>query len=278
MSNLQHHTDGNAARAFDDEPGVNDLDNDLDNDPNPLDAETQRRSLREDEVTRDLDESGEFAPVAAAQPVTDVRVHGHERGIGFWEIALVVVGSIGAHVGVAQAIPRAGNEPPPRLPSKVEIAFVRPTPVVIPPQVEKPKPPAPRPRVQKVAAAEPPPPPPEPTEEPAPVEEEAPAPPGPEGTVVAAATNGVYGTGTGQGTAPVAPPAPPPVVSAHEGANYLQNPRPAYPAIALSRGWQGKVLLRVQVGPDGRPRSIAVSQGSGRQLLDDAAVAAVRGW
>ncbi|HEY0711745.1 MAG TPA: energy transducer TonB, partial [Polyangia bacterium] len=60
--------------------------------------------------------------------------------------------------------------------------------------------------------------------------------------------------------------------------NYLQNPRPAYPAIALSRGWQGKVLLRVQVGPDGRPRSIAVAQGSGRQLLDDAAIAAVRGW
>ncbi|MGR8953532.1 MAG: energy transducer TonB, partial [Gammaproteobacteria bacterium] len=35
-------------------------------------------------------------------------------------------------------------------------------------------------------------------------------------------------------------------------ANYKFNPKPEYPRLAKSRGWQGKVLLRVQVSADGR--------------------------
>jgi protein TonB len=38
------------------------------------------------------------------------------------------------------------------------------------------------------------------------------------------------------------------------------------------------VLLRVRVSPDGRPASISVQKSSGRALLDQAAVDAVRGW
>lgn len=92
------------------------------------------------------------------------------------------------------------------------------------------------------------------------------------------------GKGTGEVAAPPAPPPvvrlppPPPPVAAHEGANYLKNPRPAYPEIALRRGWEGDVLLRVRVSPDGRPATISVQKSSGRDVLDQAAVEAVRGW
>jgi protein TonB len=92
------------------------------------------------------------------------------------------------------------------------------------------------------------------------------------------------GKGTVEVAAPPAPPPvvrlppPPPPVAAHEGANYLKNPRPAYPEIALRRGWEGDVLLRVRVSPDGRPATISVQKSSGRDVLDQAAVEAVRGW
>jgi protein TonB len=88
------------------------------------------------------------------------------------------------------------------------------------------------------------------------------------------------GTGRGAITAPPPPPlvkaAPP--VAAHEGANYLKNPRPAYPEIALRRGWEGQVLLRVRVSPEGRPTTISIVNSSGRDVLDQAATEAVRGW
>lgn len=80
---------------------------------------------------------------------------------------------------------------------------------------------------------------------------------------------------------PVAPPPPPPpapIVAAHEGANYLKNPRPAYPEVAMRKGWEGDVLLSVRVAPDGRPLSVSVQKSSGRDVLDQAAITAVRGW
>jgi protein TonB len=69
-----------------------------------------------------------------------------------------------------------------------------------------------------------------------------------------------------------------PVIAAHEGANYLKNPRPAYPELALRRDWQGEVLLRVRVSPEGRAIGISVERSSGRDVLDEAAQEAVRGW
>ncbi len=74
------------------------------------------------------------------------------------------------------------------------------------------------------------------------------------------------------------PPPPPPIIEAKEGANYLKNPRPAYPHLAQREGWQGVVLLRVQVQPDGRVGSISLARSSGHTLLDDAARSAVEDW
>lgn len=81
--------------------------------------------------------------------------------------------------------------------------------------------------------------------------------------------------------APVAPPAPPapaPVTPASANAAYLKNPAPEYPSLAQRRGWEGTVLLRVQVLASGKPGEIQIQKSSGRQQLDDAALAAVKRW
>ena len=75
-----------------------------------------------------------------------------------------------------------------------------------------------------------------------------------------------------------APVAELPVTAAFGRAGYLNNPPPAYPAIALRQGWQGTVLLRVRVLASGHPASVEVQKSSGRKVLDDAAVQTVQGW
>lgn len=61
-------------------------------------------------------------------------------------------------------------------------------------------------------------------------------------------------------------------------ANYAHNPKPNYPAIARSRGWQGKVLLRVKVSAQGLSDDVTVEQSSGHEILDEAAIEAVKKW
>lgn len=61
-------------------------------------------------------------------------------------------------------------------------------------------------------------------------------------------------------------------------ANYAHNPKPDYPTIAKSRGWQGKVLLRVKVSAQGLSDDVTVEQSSGHEILDESAVEAVRKW
>lgn len=61
-------------------------------------------------------------------------------------------------------------------------------------------------------------------------------------------------------------------------AAYLDNPAPAYPAIARRTGEQGRVLLRVLVSPAGTAESVEVRTSSGSQRLDNAALETVRRW
>lgn len=61
-------------------------------------------------------------------------------------------------------------------------------------------------------------------------------------------------------------------------ANYAHNPKPEYPSIAKSRGWQGKVMLRVQVSAEGLSDAVAVETSSGHEILDEAAIEAVKKW
>ena len=78
---------------------------------------------------------------------------------------------------------------------------------------------------------------------------------------------------------PPPPPPPPEVVTAPFGrAGYLNNPPPAYPSAAARQGWQGTVLLRVRVLSTGRVDAVEVQKSSGHKLLDEEAMATVRGW
>lgn len=52
---------------------------------------------------------------------------------------------------------------------------------------------------------------------------------------------------------------------------YAANPAPRYPRTALRAGDEGRVLLKVLVGPDGRPQEVRIERGSGHRDLDKAA-------
>lgn len=67
-------------------------------------------------------------------------------------------------------------------------------------------------------------------------------------------------------------------VQAKFSANYLHNPEPEYPRIAKSRGWTGKVILKVRVSADGTAESVEVDQSSGHDILDENAIEAVKKW
>lgn len=56
------------------------------------------------------------------------------------------------------------------------------------------------------------------------------------------------------------------------------NRPPAYPGEARRRGWEGTVVLDVEVLPAGDTGRIVVARSSGHSILDDAAMDAVRHW
>jgi protein TonB len=138
--------------------------------------------------------------------------------------------------------------------AKVQITLTRPQPKPVPPPPPQVKPQPPKPKVVPLKP---------PKIQPVPKVVE-------EGPVV--------------DNAPPAPPAPPaPVVEEKitepvADAAYLHNPLPEYPEVAQERGWEGKVVMKVHVLPDGTTDSVTVSKSSGQKVLDDAAVKAVLKW
>lgn len=61
-------------------------------------------------------------------------------------------------------------------------------------------------------------------------------------------------------------------------AGYLSNPRPAYPMVARRMGWQGRVILNVEVLAAGECGAVSVFRSSGHEVLDNAAMNTVKGW
>ena len=72
--------------------------------------------------------------------------------------------------------------------------------------------------------------------------------------------------------------APAAVTQPRFDADYLNNPKPAYPSMSKRLGEEGQVLLRVLVGQEGGAEQIQVLRSSGFARLDEAAQAAVSRW
>jgi protein TonB len=59
---------------------------------------------------------------------------------------------------------------------------------------------------------------------------------------------------------------------------YQSNQPPEYPGLARRRGWEGTVLLEVDVSEGGLVKSVQVHTTSSHDLLDNAALDAVKNW
>lgn len=75
----------------------------------------------------------------------------------------------------------------------------------------------------------------------------------------------------------VAPPAPR-VELPSSDADYLHNPKPVFPPMSKRLGEQGLVMVRAWIGVDGVAQRAEISQSSGFDRLDQAALATARGW
>lgn len=75
------------------------------------------------------------------------------------------------------------------------------------------------------------------------------------------------GTGTGE-----------PGIGVGVQPRFLSHPRPEYPPQARRERQEGVSIVKVRVGPDGRPAEVTLAHSSGFPLLDEAAVRGVKRW
>ena len=94
------------------------------------------------------------------------------------------------------------------------------------------------------------------------------APPAPPATVQAAPS----------AAAVVAVAPPPAVVMPSSDADYLNNPKPPYPALSKRLNEQGTVTVRALIGTDGTAKQAEIKQSSGFSRLDQEALATVLRW
>jgi len=59
---------------------------------------------------------------------------------------------------------------------------------------------------------------------------------------------------------------------------YAENPKPLYPREARKRGFQGEVVLKVEVLSNGLVGQVEVKKSSGHEILDRSALSAVKQW
>ena len=205
----------------------------------------------------------------------DPGVRSSRRALGW----VVFAGSLALHVALYLKI---HNNVTPQVTrfvsSQVDIELA-------PPVIEEPK----------IKEPEPPPEPPPPADKPIPrVQSQAPVSQAPvaaepDNSALPSSDEGLLeatppGTGT-PGPAPVlAPPAPPPppppapVIQAKVGADFARKPGLEYPMQARRQQWEGTVILRAQVLPNGHVGAVSVQKSSGHSALDDAALSAAKSW
>lgn len=178
----------------------------------------------------------------------------------------LVVGVLGAHVlaawGLMQidAVRNAVSEAAPLFVSLM--APPAPPPAPPPPEVRKPIPKREPPPI--IAAA------PSPSPEAPAFVAPAPEPPPPMAMTAAEPIQ-----------TPPAPPAPPPPPPEPKtvpptAVRYVTPPSPVYPAQSKRLRETGRVVLRVEIGSDGRARQVLVSRSSGHARLDESAATSLR--
>ncbi len=156
-------------------------------------------------------------------------------------------------------LPEPKPDPAPPAPPAPPARPVTPAPTVQKKSVPKP---AVRPQAQPLAMADP-----------------TPSPDAPAGSLIPAPAATPAPVAVAEApAAPAAAPAPPAVQLPSSNADYLQNPKPAYPPLSKRLGEQGKVIVRVLIGADGTPRKAEIRQSSGFDRLDQAALNTVLKW
>lgn len=161
------------------------------------------------------------------------------------------------------------------VPAQILAEFIEPAPPAAEP---KPAPPPPKP--QPVVKREAPRPQPAPVPTPMPVASPMPA-PAPAPNAPTATTEVPVAAAPAPASAPPAPPAPPPpprIELPSSNADYLNNPRPPYPALSKRLGEQGQVVLRVFIEADGSASRAEVARSSGFDRLDETARQTVLRW
>ena len=181
--------------------------------------------------------------------------------------AVIALAVVGLHVGFIWALQsgllmRAAEIV---VPAEVLAQFIDPPA----PKVEPVPPTPPTPTVQKKAVAKAPV---QPAPQPLAITDPTPSPNAPTGVVTPPLPPAPVAV------APVAPPAPAAVQLPSSDADYLQNPKPAYPPISKRLGEQGKVTLRVLIGIDGRAKKVEIRRSSGFDRLDQSATNAAMSW
>lgn len=149
-------------------------------------------------------------------------------------------------------------------PPTPRVELPRPTTPTIP--VPQPRQIAPRPAAQ-------------PAPQPLAIADATPAPNAPTGVLAPAPP--ALPIGAPAGVTPAAPSGPPAsgrVELPSTDADYLNNPRPAYPPLSKRMGEQGKVVVRVLIGADGLPQKAEIRSSSSYERLDQAALATVMKW
>ncbi len=154
------------------------------------------------------------------------------------------------------------------VPAEVLSEFISPPA----PKADVPKPPVPAPQPRQAVQR----PAPQPAPQPMAIPDSRPAPNAPVGVLTPQPPAPPIAAPVA--TAPAAPPAPAKVELPSSDADYLNNPKPAYPPLSKRLGEQGKVVVRVLIGADGMPQKAEIRTSSGFDRLDQAALTTVMRW
>ena len=200
------------------------------------------------------------------------------------QAALVTLAVLLAHAGLLswlQASPGPAQPPRPAVVT-MELLASEPAPVPVSRPTPQPEPrlpakPVPKP-VAKAAPQS------VPKQAPAPVAQPEPSPL--PATAPSAAPAAVPASSTTAAAAPAAAasgighnaPAPAKVELPSASADYLDNPKPAYPPLSRRLREEGKVVLRVLIEADGSASRAEIRSSSGYERLDQAALQTVLRW